>query len=375
MKQSILFMVINMNVGGTERSLLNRIAEMPENQYDITILMLEKRGGFLASIPAHVKVTSIDEYPTIKEMLNSPLRKMLRNNFQKDKRINDWRPFFRQLGARFMRNRGYFLNYVLKNTPNLPTAYDVAVAYAGPMDLISYFVCHKINAKKKVQWIHFDVTKIDFDVSFAAKIYRQFDQVYAVSQEGRDKLIDKLPKLKAKIDFCANLIEPERITEKAEEGKGFTDHFPGVRILTVGRLSKEKGQDVIIPVLAKLKESGFPVRWYCIGEGSAQQAYEQLIKKYQLESDFILLGAMSNPYPFMKQCDLYVQPSRHEGYCLTLAEARCFSNPIITTNFTGAHEQLSQHANSIIVDVDEQQIYAAVQRMIERNDLPSAAST
>ena len=166
--------------------------------------------------------------------------------------------------------------------------------------------------------------------------------------KGKDKLMNILPNFKDKIDKLLNIMSPELVVKMADEGSGFEDDFNGIRILTVGRLSKEKGQDLTITVLAKLKEEGYNVRWYCIGDGSARKEYEKLIKEYNVENDYILLGATPNPYPFMKECDLYVQSSRHEGYCITLAEARCFDNPIISTNFTGASEQIAHDQTGLI---------------------------
>lgn len=155
----------------------------------------------------------------------------------------------------------------------------------------------------------------------------------------------------------------------ANEGIGFVDDFEGVRILTVGRLSIEKGQDLTISVLAKLKEAGYNVKWYCIGDGKERGMYEKLVKNYDVQGDYIFLGAVSNPYPFMKQCDIYVQPSRHEGYCITLAEARCFNNPIISTNFTGASEQIIDNHNGLIVQFDEQQMYDSIVQILSDKSL------
>ena len=164
-------------------------------------------------------------------------------------------------------------------------------------------------------------------------------------------------------------MSPELVMKMADKGPGFEDDFNGVRILTVGRLSKEKGQDLTIPVLARLKEDGYNVRWYCIGDGNAREEYEKLIKDYNVENDYILLGATPNPYPFMKQCNIYVQPSRHEGYCITLAEARCFDNPIVSTNFTGASEQITHDQTGLIVNFDEQQMYNAIKQLLDDQKL------
>ncbi len=326
-------MVINMNVGGTEKALLNMISVMSKVKYDIEILMLEKYGGFLNTIPKSVSVRYLDEYKEIKSIINEPPINVVLRYVKQGKLLNAFVLFILFLISMINKERTLLFKYVLRKFP-VNGDYDLAVAYAGPMDFISYFVANKINSKKKIQWIHFDVTKIGFNKYFASKIYKMFDRIYVVSKEGKNKLDRLLPTLKDKTEVFLNIIVQENIKKLADEGLGFQDNFDGIRILTVGRLSKEKGQDLTIPVLAKLKQEGLNIRWYCIGEGNERVEYEKAIKKYEVKEDFILLGSNPNPYPFMKQCDIYIQPSRHEGYCITLAEAKCFCNPIISTNFT-----------------------------------------
>jgi glycosyltransferase involved in cell wall biosynthesis len=357
-------MLINMNVGGTEKALLNMISEIPKDEYEITILMLEEYGGFLNYIPSDVHIEYLKGYSMFKRILNQPPFKLFLFFLKAGNLIKAFNIMSLHLYSKIMRERSIIFKYVLKDYKNIEKEYDVAVAYAGPMDFISYFVINKIKARKKIQWIHFDVTKIGFNHKLAAKIYKNFDKIFVVSQEGKSRLLKILPSLQKKTDVFINYLSPENVRKMADNGEGFGDNFVGVRILTVGRLSKEKGQDLAISVLAKLKQSGYNVRWYCIGEGNERKDYEKQIREYGLEKDFVLLGSIPNPYPFMKQCDIYVQTSRHEGYCITLAEARCLLKPIITTNFTGAREQITHEKTGLIIGCNELEIYSAINKLL-----------
>lgn len=367
--KKILFMLINMNVGGTEKALLNMLDVIPKDKYDITILMLEKFGGFLNSIPSDIHVEYLQGYNNIKDLLNEPPQFTALGLFKEGKIVKAFNIVLLHLISKIMHDRTIIFKYLSKDLPFIDRRYDVAVAFAGPMEFITYFVLDKIKAKTKIQWIHFDVTKIGFNQRFARKKFKKFDKIFVVSNEGKNKLVDQLPDLNEKTDALSNVISKELVIKLADEGPGFTDGFNGTRILTVGRLAKEKGQDLTIPVLAKLKAQGYNVRWYCVGEGNARAFYEQLIKRYGVENDYILLGADPNPYPFMKQCDIYVQSSRHEGYCITLSEAKCFNNPIISTSFTGAGEQIVNNQTGLIVDFDEQQVFTAVQQLLDNEIL------
>ncbi|MGL5749963.1 MAG: glycosyltransferase [Paraclostridium sp.] len=369
MKKKILFMVINMNVGGTEKALLTMLSTIDKEKYDVTVLMLEKYGDFLEEIPDWVSIKYLDGYKEIKNSINNPipvtiLKSLVRLDIPK---------FFNMLKIYYqykLNKDTYFITeYLLKDYPMLDEEYDLAVAYAGPMELISYFVINKIKAKKKIQWVHFDVSKIDFNQKFVEKIYNQFDKIFTVSKQGKDKLIERIPSIKDKTDVFYNIVSSEIITRLAYEGDSFDDDFKGVRILTVGRLTHIKGQHMTIPVLARLRKEGYNVRWYCIGEGMGRQRCEELIKEYKVEDDYILLGSNSNPYPFMKDCDIYVQSSKHEGYCITLAEARCFNNPIVTTNFTGASEQITSYEDGLIAEINEVDVYEKLKELLCEDEL------
>ena len=367
--KKILFMCINMNIGGTEKALLTMLNEMDRKKYDITLFMLEEYGGFLNQIPDGIKVMYLKEYKVLKKFINNPPQLVAKELIKNRKVISGLSILFIYTISKLIKDISIYYKYILRNVDILNEEYDIAIAYAGPMDFISYFVINKIKSKKRVQWIHFDISKIGFNINFAKKIYDKFDKVFVVSNEGKDKLINFLPSLKDKTEVFFNIISCKMIEKMSYEGEGFSDDFDGTRILTVGRLSKEKGQDLIIPVLKKLKKNGYKVRWYCIGDGPAKKEYEKLVDELNIKDDFIFLGSKLNPYTYMKECNIYVQPSKHEGYCITLGEARCFNNPIVTTNFTGANEQIFNENNGLVCEISEEGIYRAIKKLLDDKNL------
>lgn len=362
-------MVINMNVGGTEKALLNMIAEIPRDKYEITILMLEKYGGFLDSIPSDVHIEYVKKYSQVKDILNKPPKEIVMDRLRNKKLFQALKLSIVYLRTKLMDNRAILFKYLLKDVPAIKTEYDIAVAYAGPMDFISYFVVNKTKAGRKLQWIHFDVTMVGFNQNFAKRFYQQFDKLYVVSEEAKNKVLKNFPALKEKTEVFLNIVSPNEIVKQSKIGNGFSDAYDGLRILTVGRLAPEKGQDLAIETLARLKKEGYKVRWYCIGEGKARKQYEQLIEQYSLQDSFVLLGATSNPYPFIKQCDIYVQPSRYEGYCITLMEAKKLLKPIVTTEVNGVREQINNEKTGLIVDIDVSELYRAIVMLVRNKSL------
>ena len=216
------------------------------------------------------------------------------------------------------------------------------------------------TSSEKIQWIHFDVSKFKFNTKICRKLYPKFDQINVVSNEAREQLIKKIPEIAEKTVTRPNVVSREQCRKMAEMGDGFTDDFAGIRIVTVGRLSEEKGQDIIPEVAAQLKKDGFNFRWYLVGDGKLRPTIEQKSEEYAVKENIVFLGTQANPYQFLKDADLYVQTSKHEGFCITLAEAKAFDLPIVSTDCAGAHEQLDGQKYCAVVKRNAAELYTVI---------------
>lgn len=371
MKKKILFMVSSMNIGGVEKSLISLISVIPKDKYDITILTLEKKGGFLEYIPKHVKLKEAEWFKDIRPIIMESPQNTIKRYLRARKIFKIPSFIYSYYKSKNTGDRYIYYKNILKSIPNNNEYYDAAIAYAGPTEIIDAYVTHKVNANKKIGWVHFDISQHNINKKLYEKLYQKIDKIFAVSNEANKKLNEIIPNTISKSEVLLNIISKDLINEMAEENVEFDNEFDGIKIVTVGRLSKEKGQDLAIKALSKLKEDNYKVRWYCVGEGNSRSEYEELIRKNKLEKDFILLGATPNPYPYIKNSDIYVQTSRHEGYCLTLAEAKALRKPIISTNFIGAYEQLQDKVNGLIVKGDENEIYKGIKKLISNEKLIS----
>lgn len=363
--KKILFMVSSMNIGGVEKSLLSLLSVIPKEKYDITVLVLEKKGGFLDYIPDWVKVEEATWYKKVKTIIMQPPQQTLKDYYN-NKRYTKIPSFLcTYFGSKLFNNRYLYYKQVFRDIPNNPNNYDLAIAYQGPTDIIDYYIANKVKAINKISWVHFDVSKHLINEKLYNKLYKNLDKVFVVSKEAKKRLIEKIPSISSKADVFLNIVPDNLIKKMSKEAIVFDDDYKGIKIVTVGRLSLEKGQDLAIKTLLKLRKNGYNVRWYCIGDGDYREEYEKLIEEYCLKDDFILLGAKSNPYPYIAKADIYVQPSRHEGYCLTLAEAKCLAKPIVTTNFIGAYEQIEEGNTGFIVRCDEEELYKKIKYLID----------
>lgn len=362
-------MVSSMNIGGVEKSLLSLLSVIPKDKYDVTILTLEKKGGFLEYIPEHVKLEEAEWFKDIKPIIMESPQNTIKRYLRTGKIFKIPSFIYSYYKSKNTGDRYIYYKNVLKSIPNNDEYYDAAIAYAGPTEIIDAYITHKVNANKKIGWVHFDISQHNINKKLYEKLYEKFDKVFAVSNEANKKLNEIIPSTRVKSEVLLNIISKDLINEMAEEEVEFDNEFDGIKIVTVGRLSKEKGQYLAIKALSKLKEDNYKVRWYCVGDGNSRSEYEKLIQEYKLENDFILLGLKANPYPYIKNADIYVQTSRHEGYCLTLAEARCLCKPIISTNFIGAYEQINNNINGIIIEQNEIELCNSLKYIINNDEV------
>lgn len=362
--KEILIVVTEMNLGGTEKSLLTFLNEI-KDRLDLKIrLLLTEPGGLLfEKIPYGVEVEILDDLSEFqrqtKEISAKGIIKLI-------KRVN----LFRAVKAFY-----YYLKiklthkwYIKYNYPDLELQknnFDIAIAFSGPENFISWLLIEKINAVKKFQWIRTDINKFIKEFDFGHYYYPKFDKIYCVSESAYKVFTERFPTTKSKAAVFTNVISENYILKQSNEGLSFQDDYRGLRILTVGRLSGEKGQQMIPRIVERLKNDGFDFRWYLIGDGYLREELENAIIKLNIKNHLKLLGNQINPYPFFKDCDLYVQTSYFEGYCQTVHEVKIFKKPVVTTDFINASNLIVNGKDGLIVPLDKKSIYFGVRDLIE----------
>lgn len=362
--KKVLFVVKCMNIGGVEKSLISLLNTMSKTEYDVDVLLLEKNGGFLNQIPSWVNVKVFEEYSSIKDAVNLPPLKVIKAKFKSKDIIGACKFANAYLLSKLFKNSKLYYRQVFKKVNKLEKKYDIAVAYSSIINYLSWIVCYKVDADTKIGWIHFDISKLVIDRKLFLDLHSKMEKIYVVSQEALDKFCNAFPELKLKCEVKYNVVDSKNILKMADEKVEFLKGDDETIIMTLGRLEKEKGQDIIPQVAEELKEKNMNFKWYLIGDGGLRKTIEEEIKSVGLEEYVILLGAKSNPYPYLKQADIYVQTSIHEGFCITLAEAKVFDNAIISTDFTGASEQLENRKNSYVVYRDKCDISDAILKCI-----------
>jgi glycosyltransferase involved in cell wall biosynthesis len=358
----LAIVIKNLKMGGSEKALVSMLKEIPEGKLHITLYVLAVDGELLGEVPNWVQIKLIP-YGTARmvDIITGYLRsgKLIKAVHSTVLSIQ-------------MRSKDYYEQYLYKALmlPKIEDEFDVAISYFFPCGFTDWYTLHNVRAKKRFVWVHSDISKFpNIHHSACIEMYSSYDRIFCVSEESRRSFIKTLPEVSNNVDVMYNFISSEEIVTKAEEELGFDDGFEGFRIVTVGRLSKEKGQDLIPGVLKRLLVEGYNVRWYCVGEGKLRSYLEQRTVKMGLEERLVLLGNQANPYPYVKNCDIYVQPSRIEAYSLAIAEARCLRKPIVSTFTNGSVEQIKDEVTGFLVPIDEGALYSKIKILLENEEI------
>ncbi|WP_054942740.1 glycosyltransferase [Paenibacillus ihuae] len=346
--------------------MLSLINEIPKDLYEVTIFMVRANGDFLEFIPSWV---TQGELPLNKELVDELLAGGAKASIIKNvKKLRFLKAANIIIKKKVLKDPIPEMSTKFEEIQSLEKKYDVAIAFHMHMPFIVKYVADKVVADIKIAWIHNDFLTSKFHPGILKEYLDKYDKFFAVSKQLMHEYVGIFPEFKDKTEIFYNIISQETI--KKMSGDRINDFDQNqINILSIGRLDRQKGYDLAIKVCRKLLDKGYDFKWYIIGEGNEREALEKAINKLKLENNFILLGMRTNPYPYLEKCDIYVQPSRHEGYCLTLAEARCLYKPIVTTDFAGAKEQIINNVNGIITLFDVDQLFNSIERLISNKDL------
>lgn len=365
--KKVLFVLKDMNVGGVEKSLISLLNEMDLKKYKVTVLLLKNQGGFLDAIPKEVEVKVLEKYEMTESWVNNPPLLEIKKLLSMKHFDMAFKLFVGYIWYKLSRNMTLYYKMAFSEINSMEEEYDIAIAFTSIISYLTYFVKYKVKAPIKVGWIHFDVNKLNMDKKTTFSLHKDLDKIYVVSMESYENFVGMFPKLKEKCEVKYNIISKKYIDQMSKEkimDSAFNSNYDGIRIITLGRLSKEKGQDIVPEVALRLKEYGVDFKWYLIGDGNLRQELEREIDIKGLKENVILLGTKTNPYPYLAKSDIYVQTSVHEGFCISLAEARFLYLPIVSTEFSGAREQIRNRVTGSIVKRDVKEIHKEVLELI-----------
>jgi len=342
--KKVLIVIYDMRIGGAQKSLLSFLQAFAQDEryseYQIDLMPFNPTGEFLSQIPDGVNIRKPEN--VLRWMGTHFNRRLIAESFS-------LRAFCAEMIWVICSRLGLLSGY--RNVqqklwqiwrsfvPSLDGAYDIAVSYIDGM--ANYYVMEKVNAKKKVLWVHNDYRKIGYDAQYDMPYYDGCDAVMTISEECKEAICSQLPKIRKKTHIVENISLSSVIQKKAQEGK--CPEYSGrncLKLLTVGRLHEQKGIDIAIKAARILKERGVSFIWLVVGEGRERTRLEEMIAANDLGTCFLLIGSRENPYAYMNACDILVQPSRYEGKSIVLDEAKILNRLIVATDYSTVHDAI-----------------------------------
>ena len=365
MRKSILFVINSLGCGGAEKSLLSLLSLLDYDKYDVTLQMIRRGGMFEELLPPEVHVRKELDYTAFcsqsiaKQMLSFDFRRIaarvrtslfLRQNRRTGQPLHDAQAYWKYSGTAF---------------DPLPELYDVAVAWGQGTP--THFVAKKVRAKKKFAWVNADYENVGHDKDFDRRYYAAFTEIICVSNKLCLTLQKVFPEYAAKMTTIYDINNPATIFAMANQPCSLRNEG-NLTLVTVGRLVPQKGYDIAAKAAWLLKKRGVRFHWYVVGGGDSAPIEKDIVQ-YGIRDCFTLLGAKANPYPYMKAADIYVQTSKFEGYCLTLAEARMLNVPCVTTNFDVVYAQMIDGDNGLVVEMSAEAVVDGIIRLATDQEL------
>ena len=229
--------------------------------------------------------------------------------------------------------------------------YDIEIAFLEGYSTV--LVANRKNNSKKIAWVHIDLEKHKMVPRKLERIsYCKINKIICVSEDSKKSVLNLYPENKDKIKVIYNPIDKKNIVEKSNKKINFEFEKNKVNIITLGRLSQQKGYDILLQSHNKLIKEGLDYNLIILGEGAKRNSLEKYIKEKNLENNTQLLGFKENPYPYLKKADIFISSSRYEGFSLVVAEAICLNKPIIATKCTGPLELLKKGKYGLMAEVE-----------------------
>lgn len=371
--KKIIIIHSNMEIGGAETSLLGLLKAIDYINYSVDLLLLNPIGELIDMIPNEVNI--LQEYQEYKNLM-IPIKDTIK---YKKYGITISRLFGKIKATVINKSMGKIcdLCYItkqyshknsLKYLPKIDGEYDLGISFIDP----HYILQDKVNAKVKLGWLHTDFSRINVNKDIDYMMWDKCDYIVSVSEACKKGFDEKYPGLAKKSIVIENILPLEFVEKQAniiDISEEIKKEDRVINLCSVGRFSEQKNFDNIPNITRRILDKGYNIRWYLIGYGSEEEVIKNKIKSEGMEDHVIILGKRNNPYPYIKACDIYVQPSRYEGKAVTVREAQTLNKPVIITRFVTSDSQLENGIDGIIVPMDNEGCANGIIELIKNNEV------
>lgn len=367
-KPRVIILMHYLELGGAEMALIGLLGALNPEKVDVDLFIYSHQGPLTRFIPEWVNLL-----PEVKaySMIERPMGEALKNGQfgVVSGRILARLKHRRYIGkTHFTGDDGSIMQYIGNCvTPALPkinpdVEYDLCISFLTPHNIGR----DKVRARKRLAWIHTDYSTVHVNAALELPVWGAYDHIAAISPEVRNSFIRTFPALEPKIVEIENILSSDFVRRRAEESDVSAEFTGRVNLLSVGRFCTAKNYDNVPDIARRMIARGITgLKWYIIGYGDDEALIRQKIVEAAMEEYVILLGKKENPYPYIKACDIYVQPSRYEGKSVTVREAQMLCRPVAVTAYPTAVSQIHDGVDGVIVPLDNESCASALAEFIK----------
>ena len=346
MKKKVLFVNPSLRQGGVEHSLITALNELDPSKYDVTLFLYADMLDLLDLVPNYVNVivgTDKTKY------FRKPYVFCLWLLYEVLSRLR-----CRSTAKKIQKHMYDYIHTLKINNPYKKffkgEKFDVAVSYSLH---IGTEMTLNINAGRYCVFLHSSDPSYHYET--AEKTFEKYDQIVCVSNGVKEVYKAVFEKYSDKMTVIENFVNAKKVIAKSTESLQINNRTE-LMLCTCGRFSAEKGFDMAIESAYLLKQQGINFVWYFVGDGDERQKMEKLISKYSLKNDIVITGYVENPFPYVKACDIYVQPSYQESFGLTIKEAVILNKTIVCTDTVGGRTVLGKGKYGETVPISAEEI-------------------
>lgn len=344
-KIKVLFRLRSLEMGGVQKVILDLLKNLPKDKFEFILLTNLNQGILRNEIPNGIEYYSVTKG---KEDMSS---NRLLNLFQL---VN------RRLVLEFYK----IYPKALYRKFNL---LDVNIEIASSYTELSYILSSPVNSKK-IGWFHTDIRFVEKKLAKKFISYmHQFDVMIFGAKQTRNVIKDYYNEEFSNNRVIYNVIDKDLIDRKSQEYEVKKSEFP--LVISVARLQKRKGFDMLMRAHKRLINEGINHQIKIIGDGNFKEELDFLYKDLNLDERFQFLGTLKNPYPYVKNADVFILPSKTESYPLIIGETLCLGTPIISTDVGGINEMIDNGIDGVLIQPNEEEIYNALKEMLTNENL------
>lgn len=341
MKKKILFLINTLRDGGAEKILVDIVNHLDPNKYDIEVRLIYNRGVYIDRLNSNIRLTFIAGKPgtfcskLISRMLPRLSSELLHRLFIRD-------------------------------------TYDIEVAFLE--GYATKIVAGAPNGIKKLAWVHCDVTKTEWingvyktDIGFS-NCYRKIDEVICVSESVKEAFIKRFGVV-TQLTVKYNPVDDKKIRELAMKEISLHPKSNSITLIAIGRMAYPKRFIRLLMAVNNLLKQDYQLELWLLGEGEEREVLETFVYKQGIQNFVIFAGYQKNPYPYIRQADLYVCSSIYEGFSTAATEALVLGIPVLTTDVSGMREMLGDSEYGLITENDDIAFEKGLRKLLDHPEL------